>query len=197
MSSDGSVTRWISLLKDGEHAAAQPLWDAYFQRLVTLARAKLRGVSRRAADEEDVALSAFDSFCRAAERGRFPRLEDRNDLWQLLFVITVRKACDLVNHEGRRGRGSGHVRTLSDLAELGVPEALGDEPSPELAAQVADECRRLLALLPSDALRDIALWKMEGYTNEEIAARLGCVRFTVDRKLRTIRQIWSGQASEP
>jgi DNA-directed RNA polymerase specialized sigma24 family protein len=105
--------------------------------------------------------------------------------------------CDLVKHEGRQVRGSGKVRTLSDLAELGAPEALGDEPSPELAAQVADECRRLLALLPSETLRQVALWKMEGYTNEEIAQRLGCVRFTVDRKLRSIRQIWGGAVGEP
>lgn len=197
MASDGSVTRWIGPLKDGDHAAAQPLWDAYFQRLVALARGKLRGTSRRAADEEDVVLSAFDSFCRAAERGRFPRLLDRDDLWQLLFVITVRKACDLANHEGRQARGSGRVWTLSDLAERDVPESLGTEPTPELAAEVADECRRLLALLPSNSLRQIALWKMEGYTNEEIAQRLGCVRFTVDRKLRSIRQIWGGGEGAP
>src|SRR5262249_42941737 len=165
--------------------------------LVTLARARLQGAARRAADEEDVALSAFDSFVRGAERGRFPGLNDRDGLWQLLFVITVRKACDLVKHEGRHTRGSGKVRTLSELADLGAPEALGDDPSPELAAQVADECRRLLALLPSEALRQVALWKMEGFTNEEIAERLGCVRFTVDRKLRSIRQVWSGAAGAP
>jgi DNA-directed RNA polymerase specialized sigma24 family protein len=196
LESEGSVTRWIDTLKAGDRDAAQALWNAYFQRLVTLARARLRGAALRAADEEDVALSAFDSFVRGVERGRFPRLNDRDDLWQMLFVITVRKACDLVKHEGRQVRGSGKVRTLSDLAELGVPEAIGEEPSPELAAQVADECRRLLARLPSDALRQIALAKMEGYTNEEIAARLGCVRFSVDRKLRTIRQIWGGPANQ-
>jgi DNA-directed RNA polymerase specialized sigma24 family protein len=197
LESEGSVTRWIDTLKAGDRDAAQALWNAYFQRLVTLARARLRGAARRAADEEDVALSAFDSFVRGVERGRFPLLNDRDDLWQMLFVITVRKACDLVKHEGRQVRGSGKVRTLSDLAELGAPEALGDEPSPELAAQVADECRRLLALLPSETLRQVALWKMEGYTNEEIAQRLGCVRFTVDRKVRSIRQIWGGAVGEP
>src|SRR5262249_5412187 len=69
MASDGSITRLIVLLKEGDRAAAQPLWDAYFRRLVGLARARLRGTPRGMADEEDVALSAFDSFCRRAERG--------------------------------------------------------------------------------------------------------------------------------
>jgi DNA-directed RNA polymerase specialized sigma24 family protein len=142
------------------------------------------------ADEEDVALSAFDSFCRGAERGRFPRLDDRGDLWQLLVVITVRKAYDLANHERRAARGGGRVVSLSDLAETGADQILGDEPTPELAAQVAEECRRLLDRLGNKTYRSVALLKMEGYTHEEIARKLGCVRFSVDRKLRAIREIW-------
>ena len=95
MDADGSVTRWISLLKNGDRAAASPLWEAYYHRLVVLARDRLRGTPHRAADEEDVALAAFDSFYRRAERGQFPQLQDRGDLWRLLFVLTVRKAIDL------------------------------------------------------------------------------------------------------
>jgi hypothetical protein len=98
MASDGSITRLIVLLKDGDRDAAQPLWDAYFRRLVGLARARLRGTPRGMADEEDVALSAFDGFCRRAERGDFPQLADRDDLWQLLFVLTVRKAIGLARY---------------------------------------------------------------------------------------------------
>ena len=67
-----SVTQWIDRLKAGDPDAAQELWERYFRRLVGLARKKLRAAPRRAADEEDVALSAFDSFCRGAEQGRFP-----------------------------------------------------------------------------------------------------------------------------
>src|ERR1043165_1882401 len=89
MNGDGSITRWIGQLKAGDPVAAQLLWERYFRRLVGLARKKLDGAPRRMADEEDVALSAFDSFCRGAEHGRFPRLEDRDDLWRLLVVITA------------------------------------------------------------------------------------------------------------
>jgi DNA-directed RNA polymerase specialized sigma24 family protein len=190
MTSQGSITQCIDALKRGDPAAARRLWDAYFQRLVDLARARLRGLPRRLADEEDVALSAFDSFFRGVERGRFPRLDDRDDLWQLLVVITIRKACNLAKHERRRSRGSGRVRALSDLADWDADDLAVAEPTPELAAQVAEECRRLLGLLRDESLRSVALLKMEGHTNEEIAARLGCVRFTVDRKLRAIRKIW-------
>src|SRR3954469_7065224 len=110
MSSQGSVTHWISLLKAGEHAAVQPLWERYFPRLVALARARLRGAPRRVADEEDVALSAFDSFCRHAEQGRFPQLLDRDDLWQVLVMLAARKAVELIRHECRLKRGGGEVQ---------------------------------------------------------------------------------------
>src|SRR5436309_4156959 len=99
MSSAGSVTTWVGRLRAGDGAAAQRLWERYFRRLVGLARERLRGLRRRAADEEDVALSAFDSFCRGVGQGRFPRLDDRNNLWELLVVITARKAIDLRQHE--------------------------------------------------------------------------------------------------
>jgi DNA-directed RNA polymerase specialized sigma24 family protein len=69
-------------------------------------------------------------------------------------------------------------------------------PTLDPAAQVADECRRPLGLLRDESLRAVALWKMEGYTHEEIAAKLGCVRFTVDRKLRAIRRIWDGERGQ-
>jgi hypothetical protein len=71
-------------------------------------RARLRGggTARAAADAEDVVLSEFDSFFRRAGRVEFPRLSDRNDLWLLLFVLTVRKAIDLARAQGRVSRGA-------------------------------------------------------------------------------------------
>src|SRR5438105_1816712 len=84
--SSGSVSHWIGHLKQGDQAAAQLLWERYFARLVRLAQAKIRSVCRPGgdADGEDIAVDAFDSFCRRAAQGRFPKLNDRDDLWQLL-----------------------------------------------------------------------------------------------------------------
>jgi DNA-directed RNA polymerase specialized sigma24 family protein len=194
MSDEGSITLLITRLKQGDRDAAPGLWQAYFHRLVGLARARLRGTTTMGlADEEDVALSAFDSFYRGVERGRFPALEDRDDLWHLLFILTVRKAINLVKHEGRQARGGGRRVSLSDQEEELLDGVLGAEPSPELAAQMADECRRRLGQLGDDTLRAVALWKMEGQTNREIAVRLGCVEQTVERKLRSIRGLWSAE----
>ena len=188
MSSEGSVTHWLTQLQAGDVAAVQPLWERYFCRLVGLARQKLQGRPRRAADEEDVALSAFDSFCRAAEGGRFPQLGDRDSLWRLLVVITARKAAHLTRDEGRHKRGGGAVGGVTEPACL--DEALGREPTPAFAVQAAEEYRRLLALLGDADLQRAAVLKMEGYTVEEIATQQGRVPRTVKRWLQLIRQIW-------
>jgi DNA-directed RNA polymerase specialized sigma24 family protein len=193
----GSVTQWIHQLKAGDQAAFQKLWESYFRRLVGLARKRLQGAPRAAADEEDVALSAFDSFFRRAQEGHFPRLLDRHDLWQLLVLIAGRKASDLVRHERRGKRGGGKVHHASALpggegSERGAlfADLIGREPEPALAAQVVEEYARLLDRLSDDMLRSVAVWKLEGYTNEEIAAKLGRVPATVERKLRVIRDAW-------
>src|SRR5688572_28818917 len=180
MASEGSVSRWIELLRHGDYAAAQPLWERYFNRLVGLARTKLADGRRRAADEEDVSLSAFNSFCQGAAAGRFPQLADRDDLWRLLVTLTARKAFDQMRDEHRLKRGGGAVLGQSALtaggadAEAEFERFVGREPTPESAALVAEECQRLLARLKTDELRTIAVWKMEGYTNDEIAAKLDC-----------------------
>jgi DNA-directed RNA polymerase specialized sigma24 family protein len=194
MSSEGSVTHWIGQLKAGDREAAQRLWERYFQRLVGLARKKLRGAKRQAADEEDVALSAFDTFCRGAEHGRFPRLDDRDNLWSVLVLLTARKAWHLVRDEARYKRG-GKLVPLADTPspdkeEASLDRLLGREPTPEFAAQVAEEYQLLLTRLEDKELETVAMWKMEGYTSEEIAAKLDCTVRTIERKLRIIRGLW-------
>jgi DNA-directed RNA polymerase specialized sigma24 family protein len=192
MSAPGSVTVWIEKLKAGDPAGAEQLWQGYFRRLVGLARGRLGGLPRAAADEEDVALSAFGSFFQAVEKGRFPRLDDRDDLWQVLVMLTARKANRLVRKAGTKKRGGGAVRNASALTgdeEAELAEVIGREPTPEFAAQVADELRRLLDKLGDDELRAVAVAKMEGYSRAEIADRLGASERAVTRRVRVIRAL--------
>lgn len=189
MSTDTPITAWLDQLRDGDRAAVEPLWRCYFPRLVGLARARLRGLPCRAADEEDVALSAFDSFCRAAEAGRFPDLSDRADLWRVLLLITARKAADLAEREGRAKRDWHRVLAQGDSSTDALADVPGHEPDPQFAAEVAERCSELLTLL-GDKLRAVAVAKLEGYTNAEIAARVGCALVTVERRLRAIRTTW-------
>jgi DNA-directed RNA polymerase specialized sigma24 family protein len=197
MADDSRTTHWLAALQAGEEGAARQLWEQYYARMVALASRKLQGVNRRAADEEDVALSAIESFCAGLRAGRFPDITDRHDLWRLLVVITARKAADLANHNRRQKRGGGAVRGESALAPAGSEtaggwgEVVGSEPTPEFSCQVREELDRLLALLGDPTLTAIALAKLEGRSNDEIASQMQVVPRTIERKLALIRQCWS------
>jgi DNA-directed RNA polymerase specialized sigma24 family protein len=199
----GSVTIWIGHLKAGDQVAAHHLWDRYFRRMVSLARRRIQ-VARpvgAAEDEEDAALSAFESLCLGAARGQFSQLDDRGDLWQLLVVITTRKAVDQVKRRCRQKRGGGRVLDESALVGdhasdrgAGFDQLPGDADDPAFVAMAAEECRRLLDALGDESLREIALWRMDGETNEAIAERLECSLRTVANKLKLIRMRWEREA---
>lgn len=192
---EDSITAWIADLKQGDAEAAEKIWHRYIDRLLRLASQKLGDIARRTADEEDVALSAFNSFVQAAQAGRFPTLNDRSDLWKLLVVITARKA---VAQQRRHFAGTRADAQTQDEAAFATPDSesralnriLCAEPTPELAAQFAEDFSRRLAQLPDDDFRRIAVWRMEGYTNREIANKLGTYEVKIERKLRIIRACW-------
>jgi RNA polymerase sigma factor (sigma-70 family) len=199
MTSHGSVSNWISALKEGDSAAAQPLWERYYRQLVALARKKMRATGGRDADEEDVVQNAFHSFFKAVDQGRFPQLDDRDSLWRLLVVITANKALKQLAYAHRQKRGGGTPARPMGIYSIGpgddaaLVDFVGDEPTPDFAAQVTEEYARLLDVLADDTLRKVAVWKMEGYDNDEIAKKLGCSRRTVARKLDAIRILWNNE----
>jgi len=97
-----------------------------------------------------------------------------------MVVLTVRKAIDLL-----RRRRPEPPAGPDDLEQM-----LSREPDPDLAAEVADEYQRLFDGLGDPELCAVVLWKVEGYSNEEISRKLGCVVRSVERKLHCIRALW-------
>jgi DNA-directed RNA polymerase specialized sigma24 family protein len=200
MEGENSVSLWLDGLREGNDADVKRLWDRYFQRLVNLASTRLPGHARRVTDEEDVALSAFHSFCDRVGRGQFPQLADRDDLWRILVTITFRKVAESMRHQTRLKRGGGAVLGQSikmgdSEIDDGMARVLSREPTPEAAAQFAEDYERLLEKLEDSTLRSIAVRKLEGHSREEIALALGTSIRTVDRKLTLIRLMWQEELS--
>jgi DNA-directed RNA polymerase specialized sigma24 family protein len=194
-----SVSRWIARIKTGDSEAAVRLWQRYFDALVRVARKRLRGAPRAVADEEDAALSAFDSFCRGAAGGQYPEVGDRGDLWRLLVVITKRKVIDQIQRQRQKKRGGeikiGSLVLTDEEGEFGCEAAaVSGELDPGLVVMMADECHVLLGKLRDETLRQVALMRLEGYTSEEIADGLECSVRSVARKLELIRRIWQAEA---
>ena len=194
----GSVTHWINELVDdgGKAVAQQAIWDRYFHRLAQLARQRLPSRVRRISDEEDVALSALDSFFHRAADGQFPKLTDRTGLWPLLARITVCKVSLCIDREWAAKRGGGNVLGERELRTLGgrlpsLDEVLATDPSPAFAAQMAEQIEILMGKLDHEQLREIARLKLEGHENQEIASQLNIGVRTVERKLARIRSIWA------
>ncbi len=193
MNAEETVTMWIAQLRQGEEAAAQRLWEQYFGRMVRLARRRLETTRRSAADEEDVALSAFKSFCLGVQNGRFPQLTDRDSLWPLLVAITANKSVDLIRHENRQKRGGVGSENENARERESLSQILSREPTPDLAGEFAELFERLMKKLDAaddPDLKLIAIRRMQGESASEIANDLGCVKRTIERKVTLIRRLW-------
>lgn len=195
------ITEWIARLRNGDDRAAEGVYWAYFKKLMELAWSKLGDLPRRAEDEEDAAQSALKSYFRGVAAGRFDGVRDRYDLWHLLAKITARK----VVVRQRRFYAQKRPRPLDEAGLAargdasginGLDQVIDHDRNPEAVVEFTDELRFRLQQLPDDEFRQLALLKLEGYTNSEIAERLGTYQRKIERRLEITRAIWSGEGSD-
>lgn len=190
MNPDRSVTGWIATLKDGDFEAANQIWKRYFDRVCQLAKAKLPAESRRAADEEDVAVSALHALCDGVAQQRFRRLEDRHDLWQVLAMLTSRKAVDAIRRESRRPElGESAIAARDSSMRMGIEHICSGQPDDRWMSLLSATCSDLLERL-DPKLRAVTLLKLEGHTNAEIARMQQKSERTIERYCRLIRCTW-------
>lgn len=183
-----TIVEVLDSIRSGDEASVSRLWNWFTPRLERFCAQWLRDENPSDFDEEDVVLSAFNAFCRAVMGGRYQSLKEPNEVWAILSTIAVRKALDRLKHARRRKRRGEMTRV--EMQSLELDAFRGGEPSPELAALMADECVRLLELLPEKELQVLVGLKVDGYTNEEIAEQMGYTRRTIQRMLAVIRTIW-------
>jgi hypothetical protein len=194
------VTRLLDDLAAGSPSvrrqAESEIWRRYFPQLLTLARRSLDQRTRRREDEEDILQSMYTSFCARLKRGEF-ELEGRGDLMKLLVTMTLFKT---------RRTIAKHRRQRRDTRRETAPAQPGDEasrvwafeqmdqnaPTPDEAVAFNEEAQKQLAAL-DPMLRQIVFWKLEGFTNAEIAgpSKLNCAERTIERKLQRIRELWT------
>lgn len=199
---DNNLTQLFQRIQGARNdQACAELWDAVYERVVVMARARISAWNKRMADEEDIALSAINSFVRAAESGRLSSIQNRDELWRVLFTITSRKASAFQVRQLAEKRGDGLVRGDS-VFELTASETnkgfhtVEDPGDPHrFVDDLFGECRERIESLPDDVLRTIAVRRMEGYEVTEIAVELGLSVATIKRKLARIRDLWAEDAS--
>ena len=197
-SARSSVSDWIDSLKRGSDDASLKIWRRYVEQLVREADRRLKNLPRRAADGEDIAQQAFAAFFRGVAANRFSKLDDRNDLWQLLVMLAGRRANDHLRHELGPEHGGGRVRGDSALEQpadrsgsgaVGFDNVAAPPVTPESAEALIRLIQRTFPALDDEELQQIVLDRASNYTHVEIAERRGTSLRTIERKLALIRQI--------
>jgi DNA-directed RNA polymerase specialized sigma24 family protein len=223
MESTHSYTRLIDLIKGGDQTAARELYSRLYDWLLGQARYRLRGSHLLLTQPEDLASRAFERFSDCVQQ---PGVRNRHDLMRVLTRIIHNCARGKERYERRPSvrRGGGAVilggdevsqaldrgslaecrpeETRTRLAALGIGGVGGGaDQEAEDWKGLSEYCLGLLDALaekqPKAKLQEVALLAWVGYTEEEIAGKLGCNLRTVERKVKLIKQIWSEELSEP
>ena len=176
-----TVTKWIAALRQGDEASAKKLWNLYFQRLMNFAKSRMGAVTTAIYDEEDAAISTFRVLCENLKAGKYPDIADGDEFWRLMLTVAARKISRRLEYESAAKRNAGSAQ----LERIDVSLAVTKD-----ASQVAVEYEELLSKLNDPNLERVAVLKLDGYTNEEIATAINRTRRTVQRMLDLIRDLW-------
>ena len=191
----GSISRAIEHFCESENDASQLIWERYFERIRDFANGKIYPRHRRVFDGEDVAGSALLTLMDGLRKKKFPNINNREQLWQVLIVIATRKTLNNAKYYDRQKRGGGKVKggsAVDDGAQLkSLNSCFNQDEDPAKFIELELTCQELLNALPDDDYRQITLMRLAGFNNDEIGKRLGCSRRTIDRKLDAIRLVWS------
>jgi RNA polymerase sigma factor (sigma-70 family) len=184
----GSITQWLSKLQTGQSQAAEPIWERYQAKLVAIASKQLEENPDPSVDGEDLVQSAFLNVCLAVRSGKYPDIDNRKDLWGLLYIATVNRIRQHYRQQNALKRS--HLSSVQAID----PAILEELQSPFAQAQAADLLEYLLSRLdledPSHALRKIALLYLEEHSASSIAKMLHKRKTSVLISLRLIRSIW-------
>ena len=183
-SSNDPISKWIQRLPDGDSYAQQQIWRAVATKIERLARKRLNGISLADSNEEDIAAKVLKSLFERVQDGRIHPPSDRQELWNLLKGMTRNKSIQEYRKKNTMKRGG-------DRKQHPLEETAGDMSSPQVRLEEAEALTDRLESLEDESLSQIALLKMAGCTNNETAEALKCSLRTVERKLQTIRELWT------
>lgn len=189
MSQGGSVSHWIGRLKNGKDSAARNIWQRYRGRLQSLAGYELGNSPRAVSDDEDVVIRAFEAFLRRTREGAYGNMQTRDDLWRLLVAITR-------SYARKQSRFLGRLRRRMIVKDPQANEEIlrqlaSDDPTPDVLASVSESLRMLIDKLQDPDLQEVAMGRLNGLTNEEIAAQQNRSVRTIERRLGLIRIVWN------
>jgi RNA polymerase sigma-70 factor (ECF subfamily) len=197
MSAQDSFALLIQQLLAGHPLGADKVYRRFADRLLALARVRLDHRLRGKADPEDVVLSALRSFLTGCAEGQFT-LQDPDQLWNLLTLITLRKCRRQARHYLAECRDVRREEAPAGEEDSGLGELLGldREPTPEEAAEMQDLLEQVVARLGKPLKRRVFELSLQGYSVQEIAEQVNYYERGVERIRAEVRQIASELLAE-
>ncbi len=181
------MRNWSRRWRVGDEQAATILHERYLGRLLNLVGRNLADKFSSRLDADDVVQSVFRSIFRLTREGRF-EFEGDGDFWKLLLTMALNKVRNTVRHHqaGKRDPGLEAVSTSADGMDGYIVNRLSSQPTIQEIVSFADMFEQLLRRLDSDQ-QLLIQYRIEGYTQKEIAEKLGVDERTVRRMFTSIR----------
>ncbi len=181
----------LDLYKAGSETAATQLFDKYCEQLLRLAEKRIGARMNSRVDPEDVVQSAFRTFFGRAKADKFT-FEDQDDLFKLLVRITVHKTLrQIAFHRAAKRNPSAEAGHGENANEM-LLQAMAAGPTPETEVALIDQFETFMSQLPAKD-RQILELRIEGYSTEEIAGKIGSYDRKVRRVLERIRGLAEAQ----
>lgn len=192
---DLQVDELLARLKAGDQDAGAEIVNRFMRRLIGLARKKLDGKVLRKIDPEDVVQSVFRSYFVRQMADEF-KVEDWDNLWSLLALITARKCANVRVRFARKGRNVHLEMDPSGDDDAPSWEALAREPTPDQAAVLHELIEGIMTRLP-ERDRQVVSLSLEGKDSAQIAETIGRAERTVRRTLDNFRHKLEEAVKEP
>jgi RNA polymerase sigma-70 factor (ECF subfamily) len=170
----------IKKCRSGDQEAARLLFELYAERLMTLAKWRVGARLTSRVDPEDILQSVFGTFFRRLREGHF-QFQDQDDLLRLLVRITLHKTLKQISYQTAAKRDPHQEVGQEVESNEGLGQVLAREEPPDVAIAFMDQWEAIMRRLGSQE-RQILEMRMQGFTNEEIAKKLGIY----DRKIRRL-----------
>lgn len=189
----GSVSKWLHGARSGDPIATEKIVTRYINRLAEFADAALRRGERLTEDGEDFALSVLQWASTELSAGRLPDLHNRDDLW--LFLVEAAQRRIVRKQSKQRSLNQEHPTEMTMTDTLKQYDAelqdLWERGNPGAYFREVIHCwEDIINILPDQTSKDIAVLKLQGFSNREISQKLKLVSRTVDRKVIAIVEKW-------
>jgi RNA polymerase sigma factor (sigma-70 family) len=185
----------IARYKDGSETAATTLFDRYCEQLMKLAERRIGHKMTSRVDPEDVVQSAFRTFFGRVKADKFT-FAAQDDLFKLLVRITVHKTLRQIAFHRAAKRNPAQEAGHSDSAYEMLLQAMAAGPTPEAEVALIDEFETFLKQLP-ESDRSILELRLQGYSTEEIAEKIGSYDRKVRRVLERVKELAESLNAKP